>query len=291
MSYVFHILIMICIYLILSLSLNLLVGYTGLLSLCHAAFYGIGAYASTLLMVKLGLNFFLALPAGVIITMLLSLFVAYPSLRLKGDYFILTTLGFQVIVFSVLYNWVDFTRGPYGIPEVPKPSILGFEFSSLPLFLLLSAVFASLALLILYRVSASPFGRALKAIREDELAASALGKRVANFKIWAFVIASGIAAIAGSLYAGYVTYIDPTSFTLDESIFILAIILVGGSGNIKGPIVGTIFMIILPEALRFLGIPDTIAPNVRQMIYGALLLFLMFFRTQGIAGVYRFEGE
>ncbi len=291
MSYIFHILIMICIYLILSLSLNLLVGYTGLLSLCHAAFYGIGAYASTLLMVKLGLNFFLALPAGVIIAMLFSLLVAYPSLRLKGDYFILTALGFQMIVFSVLYNWVGFTRGPYGIPGIPKPSILGFEFSSPALFLLLSAVFAFLALLILYRVSASPFGRALKAIREDELAASALGKRVANFKIWAFVIASGIAAIAGSLYAGYVTYIDPTSFTLDESIFILAIILVGGSGNIKGPIVGTIFMIILPEALKFSGIPDTIAPNVRQMIYGALLLFLMFFRTQGIAGEYRFEGE
>ncbi|HIE28712.1 TPA: branched-chain amino acid ABC transporter permease [Candidatus Poribacteria bacterium] len=289
MNYILHILIMICIYLILSLSLNLLVGYTGLLSLCHAAFYGIGAYASTLLITKFGLNFFLALPAGVGITMILSLLVAYPSLRLKGDYFILTAFGFQIIVFSVLYNWVGLTRGPYGIPGIPKPSLLGFEFDSLPLFLLLSAVFALLVFFVLYRISASPFGRVLKAIREDELVASALGKNVANFKIWAFMIAGGIAAIAGSLYAGYVTYIDPTSFTLDESIFILAIILVGGSGNIRGPIVGTIFMIILPEALRFLGIPDTIAPNVRQMIYGALLVFLMFFRAQGIAGEYKFE--
>ena len=289
MSYVLHILIMMCIYLILSLSLNLLVGYTGLLSFCHAAFYGIGAYASALLVTRFGLNFFLALPIGVGIAMLLSLLVAYPSLRLKGDYFVLTALGFQIIVFSVLYNWVGFTRGPYGISGIPKPSLLGFRFSSLPLFLMLSLLSASAVFWVLYRISGSPFGRVLKAIREDELMALAMGKRVSGFKIWAFVIAGGIAAIAGSLYSGYVTYIDPKSFSLDESIFILAIIMVGGSGNIRGPIVGTVFMILLPEALRFLGIPDTIAPNIRQMIYGALLVFMMFFRAQGIAGEYRLE--
>jgi branched-chain amino acid transport system permease protein len=265
------------------------VGYTGLFSLCHAAFYGIGAYTTAILMTKLNFNFFLTIPIGVVVAFLLSLLVAYPSLRLKGDYFVLTALGFQIIIFSILYNWVDFTKGPFGISGIPKPSLVGFEFGNIILFLLLSLVIVALIFLILYRILKSPFGRVLKAIREDELSVSALGKRVANFKIWAFAIASGIAAIAGSLYAGYVTYIDPTSFTLDESIFILAIILVGGSGNIKGPIIGTIFMIILPEVIRFLGIPDTIAPNIRQMIYGALLLFLMFFRSQGIAGDYKFE--
>jgi len=289
MNYVLHLLIMICIYSILSLSLNLLVGYTGLLSLCHAAFYGIGAYVSALLMTKLGLNFFLALPVSVIISMLLSLLVAYPSLRFKGDYFILTALSFQIIIFSVLHNCAGFTGGPYGIPGIPKPHLFGFEFNSLPLFLLLSVILASLVFFVIYRISSSPFGRVLKAIREDELATLALGKKVAGFKIQAFMISGGIAAIAGGLYAGYITYIDPTSFTLDESIFILAIILVGGSGNIKGPIVGTVFMIILPEILKFLGIPDTIAPNVRQMIYGALLVLMMFIRQQGIAGEYKFE--
>jgi branched-chain amino acid transport system permease protein len=289
MSYALHILIMITIYLILSLSLNLLVGYTGLLSICHAAFYGIGAYTSTLLIVKLGLSFPVALICGVLMAMLLSLLVAYPSLRLKGDYFVLTSLGFQIIVFSILYNWVGLTRGPYGIPGIPRPNLFGIEFGNLLLFLLLSAILASIVILVIYRLTSSPFGRALKAIREDELVTLALGKNVARFKIWSFVIASGIAAISGSLYAGYVTYIDPTSFTLDESIFILAIILVGGSGNLKGPIVGTAFMIILPEILRFLGIPDTIAPNVRQMIYGALLVLLMRYRSQGIAGEYKFE--
>lgn len=289
MNYLLHILIMITIYFILSLSLNLLVGYTGLLSLCHAAFYGIGAYTSTLLIMKLGLNFPLALIAGMAVSMLLSLLVAYPSLRLKGDYFVLTSLAFQIIVFSILYNWVSLTRGPYGIPGIPHPRLFGFEFGSLPSFLALSSALAFLVFLVLYRLSSSPFGRVLKAIREDEIAASALGKRIPSFKIWAFVIASGIAAISGSLYAGYVTYIDPTSFTLGESIFILAILLVGGSGNLKGPIVGTLFMVILPEALRFLGIPDTVAPNVRQMIYGVLLIALMYLRPQGIAGEYKFE--
>lgn len=289
MNYVLHILIMIAIYLILSLSLNLLVGYTGLLSICHAAFYGIGAYTSTLLMVKVGLSFPLALICGMAMAMALSLLVAYPSLRLKGDYFVLTSLGFQVIIFSILYNWVGLTRGPYGIPGIPRPRLFGIEFGSLPLFLLLSSSLALLVLIAVRRLTSSPFGRALKGIREDELVTLALGKDVARFKIWAFVIASGIAAISGALYAGYVTYIDPTSFTLDESIFILAIILVGGSGNLKGPIIGTVFMIVLPEILRFLGIPDTIAPNVRQMIYGTLLVLLMRYRSQGIAGEYRFE--
>lgn len=128
----------------------------------------------------------------------------------------------------------------------------------------------------------------LKAIREDELSAISIGKNVRRFKILAFAISSGMAAIAGSLYASYVTYIDPTSFNLDESIFILSVVLVGGSGNLKGPIVGTLLMILLPEGLRFLGIPDNIAPNVRQMIYAFILILLMRFRPQGIAGEYRF---
>jgi len=195
----------------------------------------------------------------------------------------------QIIVFTVLYNWVSLTRGPYGIVGIPKPELFGLEFGSHPLFLALSGGVALLVFLILRRILFSPFGRALKAIREDEVAASALGKKISSFKIWAFVIASGIAAIAGVLYAGYITYIDPTSFTLNESIFILTVLLVGGSGNLKGPFVGTLFMVILPEALRFLGIPDTVAPNVRQMIYGASLCLLMYFRPQGIAGEYKFE--
>lgn len=280
---------MICIYAILSLSLNILIGYSGLLSLAHAAFYGIGAYAATLFMMKLGFNFFPALGCGIVVAGISALLIAYPSLRLKGDYFVLASLGFQLIVFSILYNWIGLTRGPYGIPGIPRPSILGFKFDSLPLYLILSAVILSLVFLLIRLLCESPFGRALKALREDELAAGSIGKDVPNLKIWAFAIAGGLAAVSGVLYATYVTYIDPTSFTLDESIFIIAIVLIGGSGNLKGPMVGAVFMIMLPEVLRFLGLPSTIAPNVRQMIYGALLVFLMRYRTQGLAGEYKLE--
>lgn len=289
MNYLFHILIMIFIYLILSLSLNLVVGYTGLLSLCHAAFYGIGAYTTTLLMMHLNINFFLALLIGIIVSISISFIVSIPSLRLKGDYFLLSTLGFQIIIFSILYNWIDLTRGPYGIPGIPRPNLFGFEINSIPAFLLLALIISGIVLLINYLLYYSPFGRVLKAIREDEMAVLALGRNTMDFKVSAFAIGAGIAAISGGLYAVYVTYIDPTSFTLDESIFIISIVLLGGSGNLRGPIIGTIFMIILPELLRFIGMPDTIAPNVRQMIYGVILVYLMLKRPQGIAGEYGME--
>lgn len=289
MNYLLHILIMISIYIILSLSLNLLVGYTGLLSLCHAAFYGIGAYTTTLLMVNLNFHFVFAMIAGIVVSVLISFIVSIPSLRLKGDYFILASLGFQIIIFSILYNWVALTRGPYGIPGIPKPSFFGFEIGSIPSFLVLTLIVTGIIIMITQIICHSPFGRVLKAIREDELVVQSLGRNTDQFKITAFAIGAGIAAIGGGLYATYVTYIDPTSFTLDESIFILAIVLVGGSGNIKGPIIGAIFMMALPEILRFVGLPNTIAPNARQMIYGAILVYLMRKRPQGIAGEYRME--
>jgi len=288
-NYILHILIMIGIYIILSSSLNLLVGYTGLLSLSHAAFYGIGAYITTLLMTKIGFNFFLALIFAILITMIMSLIVSIPSLRLKGDYFVLATIGFQIIAFSVLYNWVSLTRGPYGIPGIPKPTIFSFEFSNLTLYFILTSILAAIIFMVIYLLCNSPFGRVLKAIREDEISAKALGKNTTNLKIWSFAFAAGIAAVAGSLYASYVTYIDPTSFTIDESIFILSIVLIGGSGNLKGPVIGAVLLVILPEILRFLNIPNTVAPNVRQMIYGAIIVILMRYRTQGIAGEYRFD--
>ncbi|HDD64796.1 MAG TPA: branched-chain amino acid ABC transporter permease, partial [Firmicutes bacterium] len=156
-------------------------------------------------------------------------------------------------------------------------------------FFIFSGIFFLLVFLFFRRLYNSPFGRVLKAIREDEIVASALGKDIPAIKIWAFVISAGIAAISGALYAGYVTYIDPTSFTLDESIFIISVVIIGGTGNLKGPLVGTLFMIILPEILRFLGLPDTVAPNVRQIIFGLALIILMKYRPQGIAGEYRFE--
>ncbi len=287
MNYILHLLIMIGIYLILSFSLNLVVGYAGLLSLCHAVFYGIGAYTTTLLIMKAGFTFMPAIIASMFITGAVAMLVGIPALKFRGDSFVLVTLGLQLIVFTILYNWTGLTRGPYGIPGIPRPLIAGHEVAGLKEYLVLVTAFAVLMMTVLFIIYRSPFGLALKALRDDEMAAEGLGKSPFHLFLVAFVTAGMTASVAGGLYATYVTYIDPTSFTLDESIFLLVILLVGGAGNAAGPFVGTVFMVLLPEALRFLGLPDTIAPNARQIIYGLILVGLMFLRPQGIAGKYK----
>ncbi len=289
MSYLWHILVMINIYAVLAVSLDLAVGYTGLLSLCHAAFYGIGAYASTLLMMKAGLGFLPAMILAIPITAALSYLIGLPSLRLRGDYFVLATLGFQVIVFSILYNWVGLTRGPYGIPGIPIPSVFGLQIDTVFRYFVFSGAIALLCLWLLRRLTSSPFGRLLKAVRDDEVAAAALGKNVPRVKMLAFAIGAAFAAVPGALFAGYMRYIDPTSFTLMEAIFILSIVVIGGAGSFYGAITGAAFLVILPEALRFLQIPDAVAANLRQIIYGLLLILLMRFRPQGFFGEYEFK--
>lgn len=289
MNYVWHIGVMIGLYVLLASSLNLVVGYTGLMSLCHAAFYGIGAYATTLLMINAGWNFFPALAAGVLVSIVLSLVIGIPSLRLRGDYFVLATLGFQVIVFSILYNWTDFTKGSYGIPGIPVPQLGTLKIETPMQYFWFCWAFVVIGLVLLGLMAHSPFGRTLKAVRDDEIAAGALGKNVPLLKILAFVIAAAFAAIPGGLFAGYMRFIDPTSFTIMESIFILSIVVIGGAGNMIGPILGAIFLVVLPEGLRFLHIPDDAAASLRQIIYGLLLVALMLFRPQGIKGDYKFE--
>jgi len=263
------------------------VGLTNLLSLGQAALYGIGAYLSVLALMVFHWPLIPTLLFSMIITSLLSLLLAWPSLRLKGDYFVLATLGFQLIVFTILYNWVSVTRGPYGIPGIPNPKLFGdIEISGLWAFFVLSLVLVVVVVFLFHNLIHSPFGRALKGIRDDELSMQALGKNVTALKIQAFVISSAFIAISGFLYATYVSYIDPTSFNLDESIFILSALIVGGLGNIRGPVIGALVVILLPEALRFIGLPDSVAANIRQIIYGLALIVLMRFRPQGIAGNY-----
>jgi branched-chain amino acid transport system permease protein len=289
MNYLLHILITISIYSILALSLNLLVGYTGLLSLCQGAFYGIGAYASTLLMMRAEIGFLPAVALAIVTTAIISIAISVPSLRLKGDYFVLASLGFQMISFAILRNWTTLTRGPYGISGIPQPEFLGLRIDTLGSYFIFAGLIALVCASLLYLLSTSPFGRVLKAIREDEIAAIALGKNTVRFKITAFAIAAAFSAVAGSLFAGYMRFIDPSSFTLTESVFVLSIIIVGGAGNTLGPILGTILLIAFPEALRFLSIPDAIAANVRQIIYGVLIVVMMRYRPRGLFGKYEFE--
>lgn len=285
MEYIFHILIMLNIYVMLVLSANLTIGMANLLTMCQAAFYGVGAYIGTFFLMQFNLPFVVIAIAVMILTGLFSWLVSYASVRLKGDYFVIATMGFQLIVYTILYNWTDVTRGPYGIPGIPGIRLLGlFELSGVYAYFALSLVVAAIVVLVLYRLVKSPFGRTLNAIRADETMVQALGRDTVAFKAWAFFISAAVAGLAGVIYASYVSYIDPTSFTLDESIFILSALFIGGIGNIKGPILGALFVVLLPELLRFVGLPDSVAANLRQIIYGMALILVMYFRPQGLWG-------
>ena len=289
MEYLLHILILIGIYVILSVSLNLITGYAGLLSIAHAAFYGVGAYVAALLALKLHSPFLANIVCAVILSGLLGALVGIPSLRIRDDYFAIATFAFQVITFSIMNNWVSFTGGPMGLPGIPQPAIFGWQINSHYEFLFLIFLLCIITLWISHKIVTSPFGRVLKAIREDEVFAQAMGKNVASYKVLIFVIGAGMASVAGVMYAYYISFIDPTSFTIMESIFIISIVIIGGAGNIWGSVLAAAVLVILPEALRFLGMPSAIAANMRQIIYGALLVIFMLFRPQGLIGEYSFR--
>lgn len=289
MDYLLHIVVIAAIYTVLAVSLDLLCGQTGFLSVAQAAFYGLGAYASALLATHYGISFPLSVLAGMLMAVLVSFLVSLPSLRLQDDYFIIATFGFQMILFSVLNNWMSLTRGPLGIPGIPKPVIFGWHVGSQIEFLVVATILASFAYLVVWRVISSPFGRVLHAIREDEAFTKALGKNTLYFKVTTFAVSAALAAMAGSLYAHYITYIDPTSFTVMESILIISMVIIGGAGSLWGPLIGAVVLVALPEVLRFVGLPSAMAANLRQIIYGGLLVILMMFRPRGLVGKYRFN--
>ena len=260
MEYLIHIAILVTLYGMLGLSLNLVVGETGLLSLAQAAFYGLGAYSTALLMVNEHTNFFVAVGAGILISGIVALIIGLVFSRFKGEYYALGTLGFGVIVYSIFLNWKTLTNGPLGLALVYGICIF---------------------------INRSSFGRVLKAIREDEEVAEVFGYKTLYFKLLIFVISATLASIAGALFGSYLFYIDPTSFSVDESIFILSVVILGGLGSTRGVMLGALLLIVLPEALRFVGFPSDIAAQMRQLVYGVALISLMLFRPQGLLGNYR----
>lgn len=288
MEYLLHILVIAAIYSVLALSLDLLVGQTGILSIAHAAFYGLGAYTSALLAVQLDIPFFVGIPITIVVAALVSFIVSVPSLRLHEDYFVIATFAFQMILLGIFNNWMDLTRGPLGISGIPQPVFFGWTIRSHVAFLLLAVVLAAFAHSVAGRIAANPFGRVLRAIREDEGFTQAMGKNPLFFKIAVFAVSAALAALAGSFYAHYITYIDPTSFTVMESILVISMVIIGGAGSRWGPLIGAVVLVTLPEALRFVGLPSSVAANLRQIIYGSLLVIMMMFRPRGLVGKYGF---
>jgi len=275
---------MACIYSILTISLNIVVGMTGILSLGHAAFYGIGAYVSALLTTRLDFSFWGGLLAGAFFAAIIGIAIGLPFLRIRGDYLFMATLGFCEIVRSVFNNWTSMTGGAIGVVNIPPPSWVVESDSRSLLYFILTLGILSLMIFFSWRLEHAPFGRILKAIREDEEATAMMGKNPLRFKVAALAIGAFGAGVAGSLYAHFATYLAPSNFTLSESILIFAMMVLGGIGKISGAILGSLILVILPEALRFVGIPMTIAAPARQLFYGLLLILMMIVRPKGLVG-------
>jgi branched-chain amino acid transport system permease protein len=287
MEYLIHIAILICIYGILGLSLNLVMGEAGLVSVAQAAFYGIGAYAVGLLLTEAGWNFFAAAGVGMLISGVVALAIGLVLSRFRGDFYVLGTVGFNIIVWSIFLNWQELTHGPLGVPGIIRPELFGFRFTENSSFLILALVVLAATFGIAYFITHSSFGRVLKAIREDEEATSVFGYATVHYKLLIFVISAMLAAAAGALFASYITFIDPSSFALNESIFILAIIILGGLSSHQGALLGAFFLVVLPEALRFVGFPPDVAAQMRSATYGLILILLMLYRPQGLMGTFR----
>ena len=287
-AYLIHLLILINIYLILALALQIALGFSGLLNLGHIAFYCIGAYTSALL-ASAGWPWWLCFVSAGLLAMFFGFLLSLPTNKLKGDYLALATLGFSFVIYAIALNWVGLTRGPLGLPGIPKPEILGINFSSNFSFLILTLLICLLVYLLLKKIINSPFGKAMQATRDDELATRILGKNIFKIKTISLMISAFFAGLAGSLYASYITFIDPSSFTLMQLIPIFCIVIIGGLASLKGTAIACVILVLLPEPLRFIGFPSSVVGPMRQIIYALLLLLILIYRPKGFYGQVELE--
>jgi branched-chain amino acid transport system permease protein len=278
--YVTHALVVALIFLLPAHGLNLLVGYTGLLSLAQAAFFGIGAYATGLLTVHYGTPFYITLPASALIAGLLAFPLGIPALRLRSTSFVMCTLGFVIIGQAIAKNWISLTRGDMGLSGIPKPQFtLGattWTISGTTNFYYLSLVIGVLATILVWMIVRSPAGRNMVAIRENETLAESVGVPTWTYKLLVFMISAAFAGAGGSLYAYYLTVVSPLTFQLFYSTTFLIIVLGGGAGTISGTVLGSLLFVGLTEALR-------ITPELRMILYGMCLLALVFWFRNGLA--------
>ncbi len=284
-EYLTNLAVLITINAILAVTLNFVLGYAGIFSMAHAAFFGIGAYTATLVAMKFGAGFLLSTAAGMGVSALISLALALPALRVRGEYFVAASLGLQMLAMTLFAEWKGFTGGIGGITNIPAARFPGFTVSTPPQYLVLSLVCLLLVMLAVAMLVRSSFGRSLKAIRDDETAASAFGKNVAVIKTMAVAVSSALAAVAGSLYAFYLSFVNVESFTLDTSVYLMAMVIIGGTATLVGPVVGTVLILLLPAALSYLpGLPQTEIGSIQQIVYGLAMVLLMIYRPGGIWG-------
>ncbi len=284
LPYLMRTVTIIILYIVLALSLNIVLGFAGQLSIGHAAFYAVGAYTTALLTVNLHVNFFIAMVASALVAGVFGLVLGIPTLRLKGDYLAITTIGFCEILRLVLINWIELTRGPAGIPGIPSPSLFGLKLGSSSSYYYLILIIAFLTVVLSQRLLDSRLGRGMIAVRDDEIAAEAMGVNPTVLKIMAFVLGSMIAGVAGSFFASFIHYVNPDNFNYMESVVILTMVVLGGVGSIPGVITGAVILAALPELLRDIA-------SYRYAIYGLLLIIMMIARPKGIVSMDVLKGR
>jgi branched-chain amino acid transport system permease protein len=274
----------------LAIGLDFVLGYAGQLNLGQSAFYGLGAYVSTLLITRLGIPFWIALTGAVAFACVAGVVLSLFAMRLRGHYLAIASLGFAVITYQILLNWIDLTQGPLGIYAIPPPPALALpglpaiDFHDLANLFYLVAGFALLSYLLLDQLIRSPIGETLTAIREDEVSAASLGINCGAWKVFAFGVGSAVAGAAGCFYASLVGTLVPDAFFITESFTILAMVVVGGMGTLIGPVCGAILLTVLPELLRGIG-------DLRLIVYGVAVTLVVLFIPGGIVQATRLAFE
>ena len=275
--YYLHVTIMAGIFTILALSLNLLLGYTGQLSLGHAAFFGIGAYTSSLLALKLEWPFWIGLPAAALAAGLAGWAIGRLALKVRGAYFVLVTISFAGVISLVSVNWMELTNGPLGLPGVPAPELAGLSFRTKSAYYYLVLLAAAVAYLVCHRLVHSRLGRAFLALRENEALAESVGVDPVRTLVLAAVVSAALAGVAGSLYAHYTRFVSPEVFLFSYTVTMVIMVVAGGKGTLLGPVVGALLFTVLPEALR-----EAMAWQWQMLAYGVLLVVLVYFLPRGI---------
>jgi branched-chain amino acid transport system permease protein len=271
------------IYLILALALQLTVGYTGLLNLGHIAFYAIGAYTTAILSIA-GFSLIICIFASGLFSSFSGYVLSQATSRFKGDSFAIATMSFSLVVFGILLNWTPLAHGPIGVSNIHRTSLLGWDLSRNWHFALLVFFILVIFWLFIRRAVNSPFGRVMRAIRDDELAVQLLGKDTAKVKRLVLSGSAFAVGMAGSLYAYYIKFIDPFSFSLLQMLPVLSIVIIGGLASLRGTLLATIVFILIPEFLRLISFPDYMVGPVRQVIFSVLIILILFFRPRGMWG-------
>ena len=285
-AYLLNLAILVCVNATLAVTLNFIMGYAGIFSIAHAIFFGVGAYTAAWLAVHVSASLFLALPAAMLTAGALSLALALPALRVRGEYFVAASLGLQVIGVTIFAEWKAVTGGIGGVLGIPAVDLLGHAVVSPVEFLALAALSLAGVVAATTLLVRGSFGRNHKAIRDSESAALAFGKNVAAIKTLSVVISSALAAVAGVLYAFYLSFINVESFTLDTSVLVMAMVIIGGTGTLLGPLVGAALLMILPGVLTYLPfLPQTQIGSIQQIAYGLAMVLLMIFRPAGLVGL------